>query len=151
MGNSLVKNNLHVVFHVKSRGVTIERDHLPRLFEYIGGIVNSLGGVTFIVGGVQDHVHVLFSLPATMALADFVRTIKAKSSRWLKTVSAGYASFSWQEGYGAFSVSPTLIDKTVNYIRRQEEHHRKRSFQEEVMLFVEAYNIENTDGCQMLQ
>lgn len=151
MGNSLVKNNIHAVFHTKSGGITVAEADLPRLFSYIGGIINNTDGITLTVGGRPDHVHVLFSLPQTVALADYMRNLKAKSSHWLKGVSARYAHFAWQEGYGAFSVSPTLIEKTVNYIANQDEHHRKMTFREEVMRFFEAYGIEYDERVSLLQ
>ena len=113
----------------------MREDDLPRIFEYIGGIIKGVNGLPIAVGGRPDHIHILASMPKIMSLADFVRAIKADSSKWIKKLRDGYASFEWQEGYGAFSVSPSLIDKTVNYIRGQEEHHRKRSFQEEYRLF----------------
>ena len=120
----------------------MHEDDLPRIFAYIGGVINGVNGLPIAVGGRPDHIHILASLPKTMSLADFIRAIKADSSKWIKKLRDDYASFEWQEGYGAFSVSPSLIDKTVNYIRGQEEHHRKRSFQEEYRLFLEAYGIQ---------
>ncbi len=77
-----------------------------------------------------------------MALTDFVKVIKADSSKWMKQIDSHYSNFSWQEGYGAFSVSPSLIEKTTNYIRNQAEHHKKRTFREEYKLFLEAYGIQ---------
>jgi len=151
MPNSLVKINVHLVFHVKYNGVTIAHDDLPRTFEYIGGIVRSLGGMSFIIGGRPDHIHALISVPPTMALADFVRTVKAKSSRWIKGIAPKYSSFAWQEGYGAFSVSPSSLPKVVSYITNQEEHHRYKSMNEEMEMFVKAYNIENEGGSSILQ
>lgn len=94
------------------------------------------------IGGIPNHVHILASLPKTICLSDFVRNIKAGSSKWIKTRNTHYSQFEWQEGYGAFSVSPSLVDKTVSYIRNQEEHHRKRTFEEEYKLFLEASKIE---------
>ena len=128
MATSLAKINIHLIFHVKSTSVKVREGDLPRLFAYIGGI--------------PDHVHILTTLPKMMAPADFVRTIKAESSKWLKTLAPHYASFAWQEGYGAFSVSPSLLNTVVRYIRRQAEHHRRRSFREEYKMFLEAYGIE---------
>ncbi len=151
MPNSLVKNDIHLVFHIKYDGITVSRDDLPRLFGYIGGIIRSLGGISFIVGGVSDHVHALVSVPPTIAVADFARTVKAKSSKWIKSISPRYNKFAWQEGYGAFSVSPSLLDKTKRYIANQEEHHRQKTFREEVDLFAKAYNIDNTEGYAFLQ
>jgi hypothetical protein len=82
------------------------------------------------------------SLPKSMSLADFVRAIKADSSKWVKTVAPCYATFAWQEGYGAFSVSPSILEKTVKYILGQAEHHKKRTFNEEYKLFLEGYGIQ---------
>lgn len=142
MASTLVKIDVHLIFHVKSTGIKMHEDDLPRIFAYISGIINGVGGLPIEVGGRPDHVHILTSLPKTMSLSDFVRAIKADSSRWIKRLDDKYAQFTWQEGYGAFFVSPSLIEKTVNYIRGQEEHHEKRSFQEEYRLFLEAYGIQ---------
>lgn len=142
MASSLVKIDVHLIFHTKKNGIKMHEDDLPRIFAYIGGVINGVNGLPIAVGGRPDHIHILASLPKTMSLADFIRAIKADSSKWIKKLRDDYASFEWQEGYGAFSVSPSLIDKTVNYIRGQEEHHRKRSFQEEYRLFLEAYGIQ---------
>ena len=87
-------------------------------------------------------MHILTSLPKALSLVDFVRIIKSDSSKWMKSIDPHYAAFVWQEGYGAFSVSSSLVDKTVAYIRGQAEHHRKRTFREEYKLFLEAYGIE---------
>ena len=141
MASSLVKLNVHIIFHVKSTSVVIRNDDLPDLFQYVGGTIKGLGGIPIEVGGVGDHIHILATLPRTMALADFVRDIKANSSKWVRQADKSYAWFSWQDGYAAFSVSPSLIDKTVSYIRRQEEHHKKRSFEDEYRSFLEHYGI----------
>ena len=117
-------------------------EDLPQIFRYIGGIINGLGGIPIEIGGTTNHVHILTSLPKSMALIDFVREIKAYSSKWLKQLDDHYMPFAWQDGYGAFSVSPSLLDKTVQYIRKQEEHHKTRSFNEEYRLFLEAYGID---------
>ena len=119
----------------------LEND-LGRIHAYMGGIINNLDGIPIIVGGIEDHVHILTSLPKTMALTDFVRVIKADSSKWIKQLDGHYSKFSWQEGYGAFSISPTLIEKTTNYIRNQAEHHKKRTFRDEYKMFLEAYGIQ---------
>ena len=88
------------------------------------------------------HVHILCTLPKTMALSDFVRSIKANSSRWIKTLGSHYAGFEWQTGYGAFSVSPSVIDKTIDYINNQAEHHKTVSFSDEYKAFLAAYKVE---------
>ena len=141
MASTLVKIDVHLIFHVKTTGAKMLEEDLPRIFAYIGGIIKSMEGQPVEVGGRPDHIHILTSLPKTMSLADFVRAIKADSSKWLKGLNRSYVQFAWQEGYGAFSVSPSLLDKTIRYIRGQKEHHKKRSFQEEYRLFLEAYGI----------
>lgn len=120
----------------------MRENDLERIHAYLGGIINNLGGIPIIVGGIDDHIHILTSLPKTMALTDFVRVIKADSSKWMKQIDSHYSNFSWQEGYGAFSVSPSLIEKTTNYIRNQAEHHKKRTFREEYKMFLDAYGIQ---------
>jgi len=142
MASTLVKIDIHLIFHVKSTGMIIHHDDLVELFAYIGGIINNLGGIPITIGGMPDHIHILTSLPKNMALTDFVRTIKANSSKWLNLQEKYHSSFQWQNGYGAFSVSPTLLDKTIQYIKSQEQHHLKRTFKEEYELFLEAYNVE---------
>ena len=142
MASSLVRIDIHLIFHVKAAGVNFRDEDLPQIFRYIGGIINGLGGIPIEIGGTTNHVHILTSLPKSMALIDFVREIKAFSSKWLKQLDDHYIPFAWQDGYGAFSVSPSLIDKTVQYIRNQEEHHKTRSFNEEYRLFLEAYGID---------
>ena len=142
MASTLVKNDIHLIFHTKSQGVKIRESDLDQIHAYLGGIIRNIGGIPIIVGGINDHVHILTSLPKTMALTDFVRTVKANSSTWIKQQDNHYAQFAWQEGYGAFSVSPSLIDKTVNYIRNQAEHHMRHTFREEYKLFLDASGIQ---------
>ena len=142
MASTLVKINIHLIFHVKSTGVKMREEDLDRIFAYIGGTIRSIEGAPIQIGGMSDYVHILASLPKTMSLADFVRTIKAHSSKWIKTLNDSYQSFTWQEGYGAFSVSPTLLNKTIRYIQGQSEHHKKSTFIEEYKLFLEAYGID---------
>ena len=142
MANSLVKIDVHLVFHVKSRGTLMRKDDLSRVFQYIGGTIKGMNGVAFEVGGICDHIHILASVPKTMALVDFVRNIKANSSRWIKQIDPYYAHFCWQDGYGAFSVSPSLLKRTVRYIQGQEEHHKNKTFQEEYKLFLERHGIQ---------
>ena len=142
MASSLAKISIHLIFHIKAAGVDLRNEDLPRIFRYIGGIITGLGGIPIEIGGTTNHVHILTSLPKTIALTDYVRQIKANSSKWIKQLDIQYAQFAWQDGYGAFSVSPSIIDKTIQYIRGQEEHHKTRSFKEEYRLFLDAYGIE---------
>ena len=142
MASSLTKIDIHIIFHVKVKGTMILPEDLNRVFAYVGGIIKRLDGISIEIGGMPDHLHILASLPKSMSIADFTRTIKAESSKWIKSLNAYYGGFSWQSGYGAFSVSPSLLDKSVNYIRNQKVHHQKRTFAEEYKMFLEAYGIE---------
>ena len=142
MASTLVKVDIHLMFHVKSTGVTMREEDLPRIFQYIGGVAKGAGGLPLMVGGMPDHVHVLSSLPKTMSLADFARTIKAESSKWMKLLDPSYARFAWQDGYGAFSVSASVLPKTAEYIQKQAEHHKRRSFDEEYRALLVASGVE---------
>ncbi len=111
---------------------------------YLGGVVRNVEGVPEAIGGVADHVHLLVGLRATARLADVVRDVKAVSSRWVHE-DAGDREFSWQEGYGAFTVSASQRDMVREYIARQEEHHRKRTFQEEYVELLKRSGVEYDD------
>ena len=124
----------HIVFSTKDRAPFIVAAWRERLHAYLGGVMRNLDGVPEAVGGVADHVHLLVGLRATACLADVVRDVKAVSSRWVHE-EIGERDFAWQEGYGAFTVAPTQRGEVCNYIARQEEHHRKRTFQEEYIEF----------------
>ncbi len=141
MANTMVKNYMHLIFHIKSTSVQMQQSDLPRIFAYIGGIIKDLGGIPFIVGGMPDHVHLLATLPKNMTLIDLARITKSKSSKWIKTLSPYYSTFAWQDGYGAFSVSPSILEKTVEYIKNQECHHQRKSFQDEYKAILKAYHI----------
>ncbi|MBR5146236.1 MAG: transposase [Bacteroidales bacterium] len=141
MANTFTSIYVHVIFHVKSTGIKILSKDLERTFAYIGGVINGIGGIPIEIGGITDHIHILASLPKNLALSDFVKTIKSDSSRWIKTIDKYYNRFSWQEGYGAFSVSSSSVIKTINYIRNQNEHHKTMTFREEYKSFLEAYGI----------
>ncbi|MBP5671095.1 MAG: transposase [Victivallales bacterium] len=141
MANSMIKIDVHLIFHIKSTSVQMQQCDLPQIFSYIGGILRDIGSIPIIIGGIPDHIHTLVALPSNMTISELVRTTKAKSSKWIKTLSPYYSMFAWQDGYGAFSVSPSILDKTINYIKNQENHHRTKSFQEEYMAFLKAYKI----------
>lgn len=141
MANSFVQNIMHITFHVGS-DCSIDENDIPRLGSYIGGIVRALGGVLIASGGIWSHVHILVSIPKNIALSDYMMKIKANSSRWLKTLGSQYRAFSWQDGYGAFSVSATKINVVKGYIANQAEHHRRKSYEEEVEEFMKSYQLE---------
>ena len=143
MANTFVKNDLHIIFHSKAQTTDVLDNDLARLHQYIGGIVKGMGSTLIEVGGMSDHVHLLCSLPKTMTLADFVRTVKAESSRWIKSLNPHYyGSFAWQEGYAAYSVSSSVLPKVIQYIRNQHEHHKVRTFMDEYKAFLKANGID---------
>ena len=131
----------HIVFSTKDRVPSIDASWRPRLHALLGGAVRNLGGVALEVGGVADHVHILAGLKATHCVAEVLREIKKGSSAWVHG-SLGKERFAWQEGYGAFTISRAGCSTVAAYIRNQEEHHRKRSFQEEYREFLEEHGIE---------
>ena len=140
MSHTYVSGLMHVVFSTKDRSNTIPADMRTRLWSFIGGIARKNGFKALAVGGTQNHVHVLLSLPATMPLAKAVQLLKGGSSKWLNETIAN--RFEWQQGYGAFSVSISHQAQTVVYINSQEEHHRRRDFREEFVGFLKKHGID---------
>jgi REP element-mobilizing transposase RayT len=140
MPSTFLSLHYHLVFSTKHRQPWIEESWMPRLHEYLGGTVNGLGGMTQGVGGVADHVHLLVGLKATHCLADFMRELKKASSVWVHE-EIKLADFAWQEGYGAFTVSPTAQASVRRYIANQAEHHRGKSFREELAGFLTASGV----------
>ena len=142
MGQSLVKNYLHIVFSTKHREPLIDQQLESELHSYLGGICNKLDCHAVKVGGYTDHIHILCVLSKKIALMKLVAELKAHSSKWVKTNGNKYSNFYWQDGYGAFSVNPSEVDVVVKYIANQREHHSKKSFQEEYRAFLEKYKVE---------
>ena len=131
----------HIIFSTKERAPMIACAWRERLHAYIGGVARNLGGIAEAVGGVDDHLHLLIGLRSTHCLADVVRDIKAISSRWVHE-EMGVLNFAWQEGYGAFTVSASQRMQVCNYIARQQEHHKKRTFQEEYLEFLQRSGVD---------
>lgn len=133
---------MHCVFATKQRHPLITPPLQQRLWPYLGGIARENGIKALEVGGVADHIHILLSLPATLALSKAIQLLKGNSSKWIHETFPEHRDFGWQEGYGAFSIGVSGADDTVAYIRGQEDHHRKRSFREEVEVFLKKHGIE---------
>lgn len=142
MSQSLCKIYLHIVFHIKTSSPNIDEKDFKRVHSYIRRLVDSTGCYAIQVGGIGDHVHIVCSLSRKENVAHLVEELKRNSSRWLKTISLRYKDFAWQGGYGAFSVSQSVVDKTIEYVRNQKVHHQKQSFKEEYLRFLELYHIE---------
>lgn len=131
----------HIVFSTKDRRPQIADQWCSRLHEYLGGLVRAADAVPECVGGVADHIHLLVGLKATHTLATFVQDIKQTSSRWIHE-SAGVKDFAWQQGYAAFTVSVSNCDTVKEYIIKQPEHHRTKTFQEEYLAFLKRHEVE---------
>ncbi len=132
----------HVIFSTKGLAASIDDELRPRLHSYIGGIIRELGGTAIAVGGTPGHVHILLRLPPSVPIADAMRVVKTNSSRWIHETSPNLRSFAWQTGYGAFSVSESNRQTVSDYIRNQEEHHRRTSFQEEYVAFLQRHGVD---------
>jgi putative transposase len=142
MGQSLVKNYVHIVFSTKYRQPLIHPPVEAELHSYLGGICNSLECNVIKVGGYTDHVHILCMLSKKIALMKLLEVLKSHSSKWIKTKGAEYANFYWQDGYGAFSVNPSQVDTVIAYIANQQEHHKKKTFQSEYRAFLKKYKVQ---------
>ena len=132
---------MHCVFSTKERTKWITPDLKKRLFSYMGGIAKTNKIPALEIGGVDNHVHLLLSVPSTITVAKALQLIKGGSSKWIHDTFTEHKHFSWQEGYGAFSVSISQIQETIAYIKRQEEHHQRKSFKEEFLSFLIKHNI----------
>ena len=142
MANTYSSLNYHLIFSTKNRESSLIESVCARLWPYLGGIARENGMKALEIGGVADHVHILVSVPATMALSKAVQLIKGGSSHWIKESFPNLAGFAWQDGYGAFTVSESQLDTVRDYIRRQPEHHRTKTFAEEYRAFLEKHDIE---------
>jgi putative transposase len=131
----------HMVFSTKERVPMNAQEWRENLHAYLGGIVKKLKGIPLAIGGIEDHVHLLVGLKSSHRLDYFLRDLKADSSEWVHK-ETGKKTFSWQKGYGAFSVSPSNIEGVKRYIFNQAEHHRRKSFQEEYVELLQASGIE---------
>ena len=130
----------HIVYATKERAPLITNTLRPRLHEYLGGTVRGLDGIALEVNGTNDHVHVLAKLRPTISVSEFLSKLKSASSGWAKRQTNG--RFAWQARFGAFTVSESQVHRVRLYIRNQEEHHRKQSFEEEFKALLKAHRID---------
>jgi len=139
--HSFTSCHLHLVFATKGRRRFITPAFQQRLWPYLGGIAHENKMKTLAIGGIEDHVHMLISLPSTLPAAKAVQLLKGNSSKWIHETFPEMREFEWQEGYGAFSIGVSGIDDTVAYIRNQAEHHRKTTFKQEVAAFLKKHGM----------
>lgn len=142
MGHSYVSALYHCVFSTKERRRTITTELQERLWPYMGGIARENKMQALAIGGIEDHIHLLLSLPSTLDIAKAMQSIKGGSSKWVHDTFPQRKDFAWQEGYGAFSIGISQIEDTKRYIANQREHHRTKTFQEEYVAFLEKHGIE---------
>jgi putative transposase len=140
MPQSLARVLVHLVFSTKNREPFITPGHRDRTFSYLAGTLNAIDCPAVTVGGVADHVHLLFVLGRTVALSKAVEEVKKESSKWAKVHV--HPGFYWQNGYGAFSVSPSNVPAVVKYIANQEQHHQEVTFQDEFRELLRLHGIE---------
>ena len=141
MGHTYTKLVNHIIFSTKERKPFLDAELKQRLFPYMAGIIRELGGKALIINGPSDHVHILASLPAKLAVAELMARLKANSSGWVHKTFPDRRSFGWQTGYSAFSVSQSQQQIVFQYIANQEEHHRKLSFKEELLAFLKKHGV----------
>lgn len=140
MGQSLSQQYIHLVTGTKFRQPTIKQSLEPELHAYIAGILKSMKSPALAINSVPDHIHIFFRLSKNEALAKVVEQVKKQSSKWMK--ENGAKGFTWQRGYGAFSVSSSKVNVVVKYVKKQKEHHKIATFQEEIEDFVKHYNLD---------
>ena len=141
MANTFTSLHYHVIFSTKNREPWIRSEIESRVWSYLGGIARDNNMKALLIGGIENHVHLLLGLPPTMAVSKAVQLIKGGSSSWVKETFGGTARFGWQDGYAAFTVSKSLVSEVEVYIRDQREHHRARTFEQEYRAVLEKHEI----------
>jgi len=131
----------HVVFSTRDRRELIRDDLRARLYRYIGSTINNRMGRVRQIGGTRDHLHILFDLHSSIAVADAIHDIKGTSSSWLHQTFPALTGFVWQEGYGVFTVNASAISRLKAYIEGQEDHHKARSFEDEFLALLERHGV----------
>jgi len=132
----------HIVFSTKERRETLPAERIARICKYIAGIIRNCKGIPLAINGVSDHLHIATIAGSKIALSQFVGTIKSNCSKWIHETFSDMRDFAWQDGYSAFTVSASVRDSVASYIRNQESHHRKMSFQEELIRLLDRHGIE---------
>ncbi|MEP6924278.1 MAG: IS200/IS605 family transposase [Pyrinomonadaceae bacterium] len=142
MAHSFTNQLLHCVFSTKERRPLIMTELASRLYPYLGGIAREHKMKLLAVGGMPDHIHLLLSLPSALSVAKAMQLIKGNSSKWIHETFAEHRLFEWQEGYGAFSIGVDGIERTISYINNQAQHHQKRDYKSEFVVFLQRNHIE---------
>ena len=145
MANTYHQIYLQTVFAVKYRKAVIDKAWKEKLFAVIGNLINETDCKTIIVNGVEDHVHCFIGLEPVVSVSELMKTVKAKSSKYINDHKLTPERFEWQEGYGVFSYGRSQIDKVYKYIQNQEAHHKKQTFRNEYLEFLKKFKVEYDD------
>ena len=142
MPNTYTQIHIQFVFAVKSRKAVIHASWKEELYKYISEIISSNSHKVLAINGVEDHIHILIGYRPTQAMSDLIQQVKQSSSKWINNKGFLKSKFEWQQGFGAFSYSKTHVDRVINYINNQEEHHKKKAFLAEYELFLKKFNVD---------
>jgi REP element-mobilizing transposase RayT len=142
MANTFTQLYIQIIFSTKGREKILPKNHKDVIQKYITGIIQKRNHKLIVINNMPDHIHIFIGLNPSQAISDLVRDIKQNSTKFIKKNRMLIGNFAWQEGYGAFSYSHSQIDEVVKYIQNQEEHHRKKTFKEEYLEFLEKFGIE---------
>jgi putative transposase len=141
MTESLSKIYVHIVFSTKNHSPWISEELEKELYPYMSTILKKMDCPTLIMGGFSDHIHILCNLSRKYQLSKILETVKKSSSKWVKTRGEDFKNFHWQDGYGAFSVSPSVVERVRFYIKNQRTHHQKHSYKDEFLSLLDKHNI----------
>jgi putative transposase len=142
MANTYTSLYYHLIFSTKNHVKCISQEIEQRIWAYLGGVARTHKMIALQIGGVDDHIHILVSAPATLSLSQIAQCLKGDSSKWIHQEFPALSGFAWQAGYGGFTVSKSNLPEVVRYIQNQREHHRQKTFQEEYLEFLKKHGIE---------
>lgn len=145
MANTYIQMFVHMVFSTKRRTPSIKKSDFAKLHQYMRTVLESKQCPVVMVGGVENHVHLLFQLGKGITISNAARFVKSNSSKWLKEIDKDYGSFAWQDGYSAFSVSKSVVPKVKRYIANQESHHSNQFYEDELKHFLDLQEIKYDD------
>jgi REP element-mobilizing transposase RayT len=142
MANTYTSLHYHLIFSTKNRQPWIRQEIEQRIWEYLGGIARQNDMKAIQIGGIDDHVHLVIGIRATLAVSKALQLLKGGSSKWIHETFPDLAQFQWQDGYGAFTVSKSQLPDVIHYVAQQREHHKTRTFQDEYRAFLQKHGIE---------